>query len=618
MTRCQGIGNGDRFPVLAAAPDGRLAVASRSDPRVGPSTVAVVDPVTRALVFPPVTVDGSVTSMTFVDDGRVALAIGEEGRLVVIDAATGEQVGAVPGVELEEDDIIWTIDSTLRRASAVTVARGELLLGSGDGSLRVLDPATLEVRRIIALAPQTLSRLWPLGDGTIVTSGRLGVARIDLETGEAVWSDDEFERCINLTVVPERGVLFCGDAYGRLEARDLAKGAVQRRLDAQNGNSGSLWTAADGTELVSFGNNEPVVSRWRLDGSGPITRIVAPGWTPFDFNHTGDLLLLERGSLDAGDLQTGLVDLDDDSAVTVIDNFFAPGWTDADSLLGAGFDGQSIRVARLDLENARPGGRTFFGEPVVEPYPISIELDTGKERTLLRYRNGSSNTLTTLDSTSLRAGTSIPVEGLVSWAINRSGDRIAAGTGRGVLIFDAGTGERVDSIPGDDLRGAFITVADQLFVSSLGGELTQYDLSTLDPIRTFGGSRGLVFELTGTADGSLIAINGGDRTAALFDVASSTQIGGPIAIDADERNRAMLSLDGRWLAIGGRANANDGIPAEAIDTDRGTQIWDLDPASWVAAACRLAGRNLTRQEWATHIGALAPFRSTCPDQPVAA
>ena len=33
-----------------------------------------------------------------------------------------------------------------------------------------------------------------------------------------------------------------------------------------------------GTELVSFGDNEAVVSRWRLDGSGPITRLVAPGY----------------------------------------------------------------------------------------------------------------------------------------------------------------------------------------------------------------------------------------------------------------------------------------------------------------------------------------------------
>ncbi len=63
-------------------------------------------------------------------------------------------------------------------------------------------------------------------------------------------------------------------SIGRLVERDFATGLVIRTLDAQNGNAGSLWSAHDGTELVSFGNNEPVVSRWRLDGTGPITPLV--------------------------------------------------------------------------------------------------------------------------------------------------------------------------------------------------------------------------------------------------------------------------------------------------------------------------------------------------------
>ena len=84
-------------------------------------------------------------------------------------------------------------------------------------------------------------------------------------------------RCTNLLVIEQAGVLFCGDLYGRLEERDLEHGGVLRRLGAQDGNSGSLWSAAGGTELVSFGNNEPVVSRWRLDHSGPITAWSHPG-----------------------------------------------------------------------------------------------------------------------------------------------------------------------------------------------------------------------------------------------------------------------------------------------------------------------------------------------------
>jgi hypothetical protein len=41
----------------------------------------------------------------------------------------------------------------------------------------------------------------------------------------------------------------------------------------------------------------------------------------------------------------------------------------------------------------------------------------------------------------------------------------------------------------------------------------------------------------------------------------------------------------------------------------------LDPTSWIDAACRLAGRNLTAEEWATNIGDLAEYG---PDLPAVA
>jgi WD40 repeat protein len=76
----------------------------------------------------------------------------------------------------------------------------------------------------------------------------------------------------------------------------------------------------------------------------------------------------------------------------------------------------------------------------------------------------------------------------------------------------------------NDLRIAFITVADQLFVGSLGGELVQYDLDTLAPIRSFGGSGGAIQELDGTSDGSTIAARGGDGNVSLFDVATGNRV----------------------------------------------------------------------------------------------
>ena len=168
----------------------------------------------------------------------------------------------------------------------------------------------------------------------------------------------------------------------------------------------------------------------------------------------------------------------------------------------------------------------------------------------------------------------------------------------GVLIYDGFTGEQVGTIA--DVNGAFITPADQLFVSSYGGELTQFDLDSVEPIRAFGGSRGYIQHVLGTSDGTLIATSGGDRSVTLYDVAEGVRLGTPLIIADNASNLIALSADGRRLAI----PSSDGV-----------QIWDLEPKHWVDAACQVAGRNLTREEWDTHIGDLAAYRATCPDFP---
>ena len=90
----------------------------------------------------------------------------------------------------------------------------------------------------------------------------------------------------------------------------------------------------------------------------------------------------------------------------------------------------------------------------------------------------------------------------------------------------------------------------------------------------------------------------------LYDVATGVRLGASIVVAEAQENLISLSPHGDRLAIGGG------------EGEAGVQIWNLDPAHWVAAACRLAGRNLTRDEWATNIGNLAPYRATCPAFPV--
>jgi hypothetical protein len=54
----------------------------------------------------------------------------------------------------------------------------------------------------------------------------------------------------------------------------------------------------------------------------------------------------------------------------------------------------------------------------------------------------------------------------------------------------------------------------------------------------------------------------------------------------------------------------------AVATEHGVQLWDLDPGAWRDAACRLAGRNLSRDEWDRYMPPDEPYRATCPQWPV--
>jgi Tol biopolymer transport system component len=47
-------------------------------------------------------------------------------------------------------------------------------------------------------------------------------------------------------------------------------------------------------------------------------------------------------------------------------------------------------------------------------------------------------------------------------------------------------------------------------------------------------------------------------------------------------------------------------------------LWDADVESWPRYACRIANRNLTREEWKALVAEEVPFEVLCPEFAVAA
>lgn len=96
-------------------------------------------------------------------------------------------------------------------------------------------------------------------------------------------------------------------------------------------------------------------------------------------------------------------------------------------------------------------------------------------------------------------------------------------------------------------------------------------------------------------DGSVLATSGGDGTAALWDVGSGKQVGAPLT---GPTGPAVAAFDptGHTLATASR--------------DGTVLLWEVDPASWRARACAVAGRRLTPQEWREFLPD-RPYRPSC-------
>jgi WD40 repeat protein len=102
-----------------------------------------------------------------------------------------------------------------------------------------------------------------------------------------------------------------------------------------------------------------------------------------------------------------------------------------------------------------------------------------------------------------------------------------------------------------------------------------------------------VFTLAFSPDGQTLASGSWDGTIRLWDVATGRAIGqGMVA--GTTVNSIAFSPDGQTLA-------SDGRPIN---------LWDLRRQAWTGAACRIANRDLTREEWARYLGTL-DYQPTC-------
>lgn len=602
-------------PLVQVSADGRHAAILRpidtptdpdGIPRTGPagtSEFLLVDLTTGGIRLGPIPIEFGARALALSRDGRHAAVADShiEGRelgvvtVALIDLESGE-FRSIEGIPLASEIF-------LNPVSIAFAPDGRLVVGTGATRLSVVDP---DSAGIIASFPvpeaSTNAAMAATDDGRLIASGENALAAVDLSTGDLLWSREfataQPSPCPWLAVAQARSTVFCGDRWGGIEESSLDTGLpTGRRLDTQLGAVGPLIVSPDGDELVAIGAGSSAISRWRLDGSGAITRMIARGQvTTEGYDPSGtSILVAERAPWTTvpSDLTKHSVwDPSTDTArlrVPGVGSFVS--WVDTDALYGF-IDG----LPRFWYFDAATGAPLEGGDPI-DAFVVGWFRDSGRRL----YVADLTGRVTPYDpDTRRRVEPEMRFDGLAA-AISASADgaTLAITTRRkdGVSttrLVNSATGTAISP----ELTGPELTVmaGPGELIAADDDRLLRYSVPELEPIDALPGPQGGLMSLQVSDDRRTLAAGASNDTVTLYDLVAGIRLGDPIPSESPLITPGYLRPDGRELLV----NMRDGVA-----------VWDLDPDAQFDAACGLAGRNLTREEWATYFGAIAPYRETC-------
>jgi WD40 repeat protein len=200
-----------------------------------------------------------------------------------------------------------------------------------------------------------------------------------------------------------------------------------------------------------------------------------------------------------------------------------------------------------------------------------------------------------------------PSSGVRSIAFRPGGDTLAIATVDGrIILWDVGTRQTTETLEGHDAEVtsvAFTPDGQTLASAGSDGSLLLWDIETGRVERVVVRSGDPVNDVSITPDGETLAAAIGNSVV-LWDVDSGQQLGEALAGGQDQVVNVQFSPDGRFLGWGSFSIA---------PTDDLVVLWNASLSGWREAACRLANRNLTRDEWDRFIGTARPYAKTCPD-----
>jgi WD40 repeat protein len=168
-----------------------------------------------------------------------------------------------------------------------------------------------------------------------------------------------------------------------------------------------------------------------------------------------------------------------------------------------------------------------------------------------------------------------------------------------------------------DSRWLALGTCESLTVSGTtcaAGGVRLWDATAPQPADTsfFLSQKSQVSSLVFSPDGQTLAAAGADGIT-LWDMALRVSIGS-LLLDRANALPPPLPFVGAEHTVTSLAFSPDGTRLAAGRAAGPILLWETRPASWQAAACAMANRNLTPAEWLQFLGQ-EPYRPLCPDLP---
>jgi DNA-binding SARP family transcriptional activator/WD40 repeat protein len=184
------------------------------------------------------------------------------------------------------------------------------------------------------------------------------------------------------------------------------------------------------------------------------------------------------------------------------------------------------------------------------------------------------------------------------------GSQLVASTGWGdggyFVLWDTAAQRIVKTVRADAAGALTADVSADARILITGGQtgaVRLWDLATGKPLGGLTGLRGFADTVDLAPDGSTAVGADAAGDVLLWDVPTRSAIGDAVPGPVAGRNAAAsFTPDGRSVVV-------------VSDTGAGW-VWDVDPSDWLARACQVAGRSLTRQEWQELLPD-RPYHATC-------